>query len=155
VIHVYVFNILQGAVCLYALLRGGRPERWTAIMLLVASWATWLVPFDPATSFRSIDTMGLAIDLVLMGGLTVMAAVANRFWPLWLAAVHLLAIGVHGVRGFDPGLMPWMYAVAAGKLAYPMILLLALGVMRHQRRLALYGRDPDWSLPWREQRDDV
>ncbi|MDQ1229984.1 hypothetical protein [Sphingomonas sp. SORGH_AS_0879] len=154
-IHVYIFNTLQAVVCLYALLRGGRPERWTAIMLFVASVATYLVPFDPATSFRSVDMAGLVIDLALMAGLVVVAAVANRFWPLWLAALHLLAIGVHGVRGLDPGLMPWMYAVAAGKLAYPMILVLALGVMRHQRRLALYGHDPDWSLSWREPRDDV
>ncbi len=149
VTHIYIFHILQGAVCLYALLRGGRPERWTAIMLFFASVATWFIPFDPSTSFRSIETFELVIDLSLMGGLMTVALLANRFWPLWLAALHLLAIGIHGVRGFDADLVPWMYAAAGGKLAYPMILVLALGVMRHQRRLAIHGQDPDWSLPWR------
>ncbi|WP_230481357.1 hypothetical protein [Sphingomonas sp. Leaf21] len=148
VIHILVFNIVQGAVCLYALLLGGRPERWIAVMLLAASLATWLVPFDPSTSFRSVDMLTLGIDLTLMIGLIVVAMRANRFWPVWLAALHLLALGIHGVRGLDSDLMPWMYAAAAGKLAYPMILILALGVMRHRRRLALYGRDPDWARSW-------
>ena len=35
---------------------------------------------------------------------------------LWLAALHLLAVGIHGVKGFDTALMPWMYAQAGGKL---------------------------------------
>ncbi len=147
--HIYIFHILQGLVCLYALTFGGRPERVTAIMLFLASIATWLLPFNPLTSFQRVESFELAIDLTLMGGLITVALLANRFWPLWLAALHLLAIGIHGVRGFDAGLMPWMYAAAGGKLAYPMIALLAAGVLRHRQRLARYGKDVDWILPWR------
>ncbi len=150
--HIYVFHILQGIVCLYALACGGRPERVTAIMLFLASIATWLLPFDPSTSFQSVESFELMIDLALMGGLITVALLANRFWPLWLAALHVLAIGIHGVRGFDAALMPWMYAAAGGKLAYPMIALLAMGVMRHRQRLARYGQDPDWILPWQDAR---
>ncbi|MGE7206364.1 hypothetical protein ACQKJZ_11865 [Sphingomonas sp. NPDC019816] len=147
--HIYVFNLLQSLVCLYALALGGWPERSIAIILLAASVATLLLPFDPATSFRSVEKLELIIDLGLMGGLIVVALLANRFWPLWLAALHLLAIGIHGVRGFDTAMVPWMYAAAGGKLAYPMIGLLAAGVLRHRMRVARYGRDPDWTLPWR------
>ncbi|MBZ6380673.1 MAG: hypothetical protein MIK27_10910 [Sphingomonas sanguinis] len=124
----------------------------TAIMLFLASIATWLLPFDPSTSFQSVESFELMIDLALMGGLITVALLANRFWPLWLAALHVLAIGIHGVRGFDAALMPWMYAAAGGKLAYPMIALLAMGVTRHRQRLARYGQDPDWILPWQDAR---
>ncbi|WP_440978199.1 hypothetical protein ACQHGV_10825 [Sphingomonas pseudosanguinis] len=151
--HVYVFLALQTLVCLYAMICGGRPERWTAIMLFFASVATLLLPFDPSTSFRTVEKLELLIDLSLMAGLVTVALLANRFWPLWLAALHLLAIGIHGVRGFDTALVPWMYAAAGGKLAYPMIGLLAAGVLRHRMRVARYGHDPDWSLPWRGARD--
>ncbi len=150
--HIYVFNILQALVCLYALTLGGWPERATAVILLCASVATIVLPFDPSTSFRSVETLELVIDVTLMGGLMAVALLANRFWPLWLAALHLLAVGIHGVKGFDPALMPWMYAQAGGKLAYPMLVLLAAGVLRHRLRLARYGSDPDWSPPWRNIR---
>ncbi|MDQ1158699.1 hypothetical protein QE385_003026 [Sphingomonas sp. SORGH_AS 950] len=147
--HVYVFNFLQGLVCLYALTLGGWPERTTAVILLCASVATVVLPFDPSTSFHRVEALELGIDLALMMGLTGVALLANRFWPLWLAAFHLLAVGIHGVKGFDPALMPWMYAAAGGKLAYPMLVLLGMGVLRHRIRLARYGTDPDWTLPWR------
>jgi hypothetical protein len=149
VTHIYIFNFLQALVCLYALTLGGWPERATAVILLCASVATIVLPFDPSTSFRSVETLELVIDVALMGGLMAVALLANRFWPLWLAALHLLAVGIHGVKGFDTALMPWMYAQAGGKLAYPMLVLLAAGVLRHRIRLARYGTDPDWSLPWR------
>jgi hypothetical protein len=151
--HIYIFNLLQGLVCLYALALGGWPERSIAIILLDASVATVMLPFDPATSFRSVEKLELVIDVALMGGLITVALLANRFWPLWLAALHLLAIGIHGVRGFDTALVPWMYAAAGGKLAYPMIALLAAGVLRHRMRMARYGHDPDWTLPWRGVRN--
>jgi hypothetical protein len=147
--HIYVFNLVQGLICLCALWLGGWPERWTAIFLLGASVATILLPFDPSRSFRTVETLELLIDVSLMAGLISVALLANRFWPLWLTALHLLAIGIHGVKGFDTALVPWMYAAAGGKIAYPMIALLAIGVLRHRLRLARYGRDPDWTLPWR------
>lgn len=150
--HIYVFNLIQGLVCLYALTMGGWPERATAVILLCASVATIALPFDPTTSFRTVETMELVVDLTLMAGLMVIALLANRFWPLWLAAFHLLAVAVHGVKGFDAALVPWMYAAAGGKLAYPMIALLAMGVLRHRWRLARYGQDPDWVLPWQDAR---
>ncbi|HIV76324.1 MAG TPA: hypothetical protein H9899_02245 [Candidatus Sphingomonas excrementigallinarum] len=150
--HVYIFNLIQALVCLYALTMGGWPERATAVILLFASVATIVLRFDPSTSFHSVETLELVIDLTLMFGLMAIALLANRFWPLWLAALHLLAVGIHGVKGLDPMLVPWMYAAAGGKLAYPMLLLLAAGVMRHRWRLARYGSDPDWTLPWRDIR---
>lgn len=39
-----------------------------------------------------------------------------------------------------------MYGGASGKIAYPMIVLLVAGVVRHRRRLGDWGRDPDWSI---------
>ncbi|WP_343529042.1 hypothetical protein [Sphingomonas sp.] len=152
--HIYVFNMFQALVCLYALAKGGWPERWAAILLASASVATIVLAFEPVTHFRTIDMRELAIDVFLMSGLFVVAILANRFWPLWLAALHLLGIGIHGVRGSDPALVPWMYAVAEGKIAYPMIGLLAVGVLRHRLRLARYGRDPDWSFSWRRRRGE-
>ncbi|WP_374295419.1 hypothetical protein [Sphingomonas sp.] len=145
-IHIYVFHAFQTLVCIYALVAGGKPERAVAVMLLVASFATLALPFD-AGSFHALEVVGLIIDLGLMGGLVAVALVANRFWPLWLAAIHLLAIGIHGVKALDAGLMPWMYAGAGGKLAYPMLIILAAGVMRHRTRIVRQGSDPDWS--WR------
>jgi len=152
VTHIYVFNIVQGLICLYALTMGGWPERCGAILLLAATGATLMLAFEPSTHFRTTDMREVAIDIVLMGGLITIAMLANRFWPLWLAALHLLGIGIHGVRGLDANLMPWMYGMAEGKIAYPMLGILGIGVLRHQIRVARHGRDPDWAFSWRDFR---
>ena len=50
-----------------------------------------------------------------------------------------------GVKAIQPALVPWMYAGASGKIAYPMLVLLAVGAVRHRKRVLRFGSDPDWS----------
>lgn len=143
--HILVYNLVQALVCLYALARGGSPERLVAIMFLVAAGATYLVPFVPNHSWHSVRVPILLIDLALLAGLVGIAVRANRFWPIWIGALHLLTVAVHGIRAIDPAFVSWMYGAAIGKIAYPMLLLLLIATARHRRRLLDRGRDPDWS----------
>lgn len=142
--HIVVFSSILAATCGYALWRGGAPERLTALMMLIAFLATFLVPFRPGVSFHHLNGAILAIDLALFALLVGIALFANRFWPLWVAAVQLMAIGIHLVKAYDPTLVSWLYNSASGKIAYPMVIMLAIGVARHSERLATFGSDPDW-----------
>ncbi|MEG3161844.1 hypothetical protein U1763_15155 [Sphingomonas sp. LB2R24] len=144
-IHVLVYYAIALATCWFAFRHGGFPERIVAAAFLLAAILSSLLAFTARPAFRSVDTALLSIDLALLAGLVAVALFANRFWPIWVSALHLLAIAVHGVRAYDPDLVPWMYAAAISKIAYPMLALLVVGTERHRRRRGSHGCDPDWS----------
>ncbi len=145
-IHILLYYAVALATCWFALRHGGRPERIVALAFLLAAVASSAMMFSARDAFRSVDALLFAMDLALLAGLVVIAACANRFWPIWISALHLLTIAVHGVKAYDPSLVPWMYAAAVSKIAYPMLALLVIGTERHRRRKACYGNDPDWSI---------
>lgn len=147
--HVLIFYGIQFAACLYAVRAGGLPERLVAIMMAVAALATSAVPWQSHRSFWMIEEQRVYIDVALMIGLAVLALRANRFWPIWVAALHLLAVGVHGVRAYDPAVLPIVYAKLVGWIAYPMVVVLIWGVRRHRQRVMAGGPEGDWSpLIW-------
>lgn len=142
--HILIFNAVQLLVCGYAWWRGGQPERMVALLLMAAALGTLLLPTTPR-EFDQLHWRVLAIDVALLAALVGVALRAARFWPLWLAAMHLIAIAVHFAKAYHPLLLPWIYAVAVGQLAYPMLALLLVGTIRHQHRRRAAGTDPDWS----------
>lgn len=144
-----VFDVLQLSACVYALKRGGMPERWVAAMMAVAATASAMVPIHAHSSYNSVEWIRLGIDAALFLALLALAVRANRYWPLWMASLQLIALGVHGVRGYDLTLLPRVYARVLGEISYPMILLLVIGTYRHQIRLQRRGADESWSkLVW-------
>ena len=148
-LHVVLFNFALVVTCAYAWAAGGQPERLTALLLLAGCAATFALPFHHHRSYRDFEVAAFAVDLVALVGFAAVAARANRYWPLWFTAVQLLTIAVHGVKGYQPDLMPAVYAAVVGKLAYPMLLILAVGVLRLRERERRHGRVADWSpLRW-------
>lgn len=144
--HIIVFNAILLLVCGYAFRVGGAPERWTASVFVGGALATFLAPFyDVVHPFAQIEPVLLLVDAAVLVCLVAVALYADRYWPLYVSALHLIAIAIHGVKAIQPDLVPWMYAGASGKIAYPMLVLLAVGAWRHRRRLITYGSDPDWS----------
>ncbi|RXD05548.1 hypothetical protein EQZ23_10845 [Sphingomonas sp. UV9] len=148
-LRIILFELLQLAVSWFAIRRGGAPERMVGWMLIVAA-ITSLAIGIPANAFRGLSLPHFTIDILLFGGLLVVAARANRFWPYWMAALELLAIGVHGARMVDPSLVPIVYSRMIGQVAYPMCAVLALGTYHYIRRTRLEGIAPrPWSpLRW-------
>ena len=148
-IYVIVFAIVQVVTSTYAIARGGMPERIVAGLLLIAAAVSSGIG-RPPDLYRTLDVQQLLIDVVLLAALLAVAVRANRFWPLWVCALHLLAIGVHLVRAVDPAIMPLVYWWMIGKIAYPICLALAVGTWHLQRRTRRQGvRPADWSaLRW-------
>lgn len=144
-IHILIYFALLVITCGYAVKEGGQPERLASLAIALGVVATYLLPFDPTHSFRSVELPELLIDIVALAAFVAIAAVANRFWPMWLAALHLVGVGIHGVKGYEPNLLPTIYAAASGKIGYGLLIIIAAGVYRHQARIARYGKDKDWS----------
>ena len=101
-VHTAIFLACQAAASGYALVRGGTPERIVAIELALAAAGDELMVVGFDLSFRGLEWSALALDATLFAALVPIALYANRYWPLWIAAVQLDTIAVHGVRAFDP-----------------------------------------------------
>lgn len=132
-------------LCLgYALLKGGAPERIGTTIVLVGSLLTLATVSSQARSYASVETGVFIVDVVTLLAFLALALRANRFWPLWIAALQLIGTLGHVIKLFDPALMPKAYAFAAVFWSYPMLLLIVIGTWRHQRRLKCVGLDPSW-----------
>lgn len=141
--NVVAFNLVLLLVCGYALWAGGAPERITALAFTAAAGLTYAFMYD--YGFGSISVRYLALDLAVLTIVGGMALWADRFWPMWAAATQLVIVAVHGAKAYRPELLPLVYYGATAKLAYPMILLLGIGTLRHRERLARWGEDHAWS----------
>lgn len=148
--RIVIFNAALLLACLYAVHRGGAPERWAAALMIAAAVATALLPFHPGRSFHGVEWGELAVDVAMLVGMTALAARADRFWPLWIAALQVIAIAIHGVRAYDATILPMVYNRAGSRIAYLMLALLAIGTWRHWRRRQSGRPERDWSpLVWR------
>jgi len=142
--NVAVYCALLLACWAYALRRGGAPEKIGATILAVASFLTAAAISGPAT-FSSVEMGALIVDLLCLVAFLLLALRAERFWPLWIAALQIVGTAGHGVKFVDPETMRFVYAFLLAIWAYPMLLLLTIGTFRHQQRLSRFGSDASWS----------
>lgn len=139
------YYILLVLCWLYALLKGGPPERIGATILAVGSTITMAAISSRSGRFGSVELGVFLVDVAGMLAFIILALRAERYWPLWVTALQIIAVGGHAIKAADPDTIPRAYAFAMAFWSYPMLLLIALGTWRHQQRLARNGVDPSWS----------
>lgn len=142
--NVVVFNVMLALVCGYALWRGGAPERIAAVAFAAAAAVTYAFMYN--YGFGSLSALYFALDVALFAAIAGVSIIADRFWPMWAAAIQLVIVAVHAAKALRPELLPFVYYVATAKLAYPMVVLLGVGTLRHRARLARWGSDAGWSV---------
>jgi hypothetical protein len=106
-----------------ALWKGRGEERVTAVALLVAALATYVLR-DPR--WRGPQWTSFAIDIAFLGVLLVVSLRTKRYWPLTMAAFQLLAVVTHTARMMDPTLGGWAYATA--EVIFTQLTLVSLAV---------------------------
>ena len=129
----------------YAFLKGGSPERIGTTILAVGSIVTLAVLWSRTHRYGSVEVGIFIVDSVCLVAFVALALRAERFWPLWIAALQVIGTAAHVIKLVDPTLISRAYAFAMAFWSYPMLLLIALGTWRHQRRLAVFGVDRSWS----------
>ncbi|GGB35332.1 hypothetical protein GCM10011380_25910 [Sphingomonas metalli] len=151
-IHVLLFYVLLVGACGYALRCGGAPERWVAVLLPLAALSTFLVAIlgrgYHGGQFRHVEYGILAVDAVLLLALVAVAALADRFWPLCLSALHAFGLVAHLARMIAPDILPDVYKAAHAIASYPILLTLVVATYRHRQRVHAHGRDRSWSISW-------
>lgn len=140
-----VYFSLVFACWMYAMLRGGAPERIGITILAVGSVLTVVAVSAPARRFGSVEIGIFLVDVAALVGFLILAMRAERLWPLWVTSLQAIGTTAHAVKLVDPEIIRWAYAFALAFWSYPMLFLLVLGTWNHQRRLAKFGVDKSWS----------
>lgn len=143
--RVWIFYAVQIAASAFALWRGGAPERVLGLALLLAAVSTQVLQDDIAVRFAGVELDVLLVDLALLGVMLAITLHADRFWPAWATALHLLGTGAHLARAISPDVIRLTYAVLAAAWSYPIVVLLVIGTFRHASRIRAKGWDLDWS----------
>lgn len=126
--------------------RGGPPERVGILIAWIASVASNLaILASVGIRFQQVEHGVFIVDLATAGAFLALALCADRFWPLWVAGIHLVGLATHAAMLMSPTVVPWVYAWIQGFWAYPIVALMVIGSVRHQKRLRRYGADRSWN----------
>lgn len=144
-LYMVVFSVLMISCTAFALWKGGPPEKVTAILFTLGAYYTAAAFSASIPTYRSVEVGVLIVDLFLLVALVALALRADRFWPLWVAALQLVGTAAHAAKFVDPNIAGRTYAFLLAVWAYPTLLLIFVGTLRHRRRLARFGADKPWS----------
>lgn len=132
--RLFFYHSLLFGSCGYAFVRGHTDARIVAAVFLIGNYATSALR-SPLSAYSSLELGILTVDVLALVAFTCVACVSERFWPLWVGGLQLTTTLGHLLKAFDPHLLALSYAVALRFWSYPMLITLAVGVWRNQRRL--------------------
>jgi len=120
----------------YAIWRGGRPERWAMIGLITASVASPLV--QNWSDGEALQSGIMAVDtvyLIMLGWLTWKS---NRPWLIWASAFQLLTVMTHVALLLNVDLHGRAYIISSYVLFVGVLVAILCGVVwpgeaRHER----------------------
>jgi len=113
---------------------GEEPEKAVAGMFVAAAIATPLVRSAIAFRYKEVEVGVLLVDACLLAGLVWIAVRADRWWPLCVTALQLLTFLSHVGKVVNPSLWRYGYQLMATWAAWPMVSILAVGVLRCRLR---------------------
>ena len=129
-----IFNALLLGSCGYAWFRGRADERVVAAVCVIASLASLALISSFATLYSDLEVGVLLVDIATLAAFTYVALRSERFWPLWVSGLQLTTSVAHFLKVIDPTLVPIAYSAAARMWSYPILIILAVGTWRSQRR---------------------
>jgi hypothetical protein len=127
-----IYRVLMYGTCGYALFRGKADSRIVAAVFLIGDLSTLALR---SSTYSSVETGVLAVDILGFLGFTYAALISDRFWPLWISGLQLTSSLGHLFKAIDTHLLPLAYAAALRFWAWPILIILAIGTWRGRRRL--------------------
>lgn len=135
-VRLILYNLLLFGACGYALWRGKVDARIVAVAFFVGNFATFALRSRLSGGYSSLETGVFAVDLACLAAFTYAALISDRFWPLWVSGLQLTTSFGHVLKAIDVNLLPLAYAASLRFWGYPILVILAVGVWRSQKRLS-------------------
>ncbi|MEI9851558.1 MAG: hypothetical protein WDN24_12755 [Sphingomonas sp.] len=132
--------------CAYAIRCGGAPEAIVGAIVLAGLVADPVLHLLLRARFETVDPTHLVLDIGRFTGFAAVALLANRFWPVWISAFQLLAVGAHIAKAMDLAIHPVVYAAMGVMWSYGMLAVLILATHYHRRLLARGATRRSWSV---------
>lgn len=145
-IRAYAFVGLFLLASIYALARGGSPERLGTAFYVTAYVATIVAAIHRNSAFSGIEWRVFATDALLALALVGLAMYANRYWTIWAASLQIVAVMAHFAKLVVPDIAAKAYAMILTTWSYAALPLLIAGTWRHRSRIKQFGEDLDWSI---------
>jgi hypothetical protein len=142
-VNAWLYLALLLTVSVWTLSRGGAPERIAILAILFAVAATIAVASNRIFGSREIGIF--VVDVVLTLMICTLAMLAERFWPLWLSAILIVGVMLQLAIWYAPHYYRDVYLILHAMSAYPTLILILVGTLRHRHRLRRDGHDPAWS----------
>lgn len=108
-VRAFVWAATVIGVCAVALWRGGDDERLGAVGLL-GGWALTMLTYR--SQFQHTEWGIFVVDAALLALLVWIALRSGRYWPIFAAGFHLLAIVTHIAKTVDQTVGAWAYITA-------------------------------------------
>lgn len=122
------------AICGYALLHGGRPERVGAAINLGGSVVSLLVGLLTPAIWQSAMAGLSAIDLLVALCFLALAIATTRYWPIWAFGFSIAGVTAHLARAIQHSVPAMAYFRSEAVWAYPSLAALAIGTWNAHRR---------------------
>lgn len=119
-----------GAVCAFALWKGGAEERIAAASLLLGDVIT--LSFRDR-SWEGTQWVGFGVDVAFLLVIGLIALRSKRYWPMAAAGFQLLGVVTHAARMIDSHVRPWAYITAGVIWSYAVLIALAVGAYNRWR----------------------
>lgn len=132
--RIIAYHLLLFGACGYALFRGNTDARIVGAVFLIGNFVTYALRSPFAGSYSSVETGIFIVDVLAFLAFTYAALISDRFWPLWVSGLQLTTNLGHVMKAVDVHLLPLAYAAALRFWGYPILIILAVGVWRSQRR---------------------
>lgn len=143
--HVAAFLLLLVVSTVYALWRGGAPERIGAAVVLGGTLASFFAVSGAHARWLNLETGLLIVDATMLAAILILVVRANRLWPIPMAALLIVQVAGHFLKTLDPHIYPFLYWLTSSLWSYLILVILIVATRNHRRRLKLRGRDPSWS----------
>lgn len=122
-----LYNMVLVAVCCFAAVRGGRPERIGAALNVTASIGSSIARSMAITSWAPAETVILVIDVGIAAGFFWLAIRTIRFWPIWAFGFALANLFISLAGGLLPKVTLFAYSSGLVLYAYLALGSLAFG----------------------------
>ena len=134
-LRLVLYHLLLFGACGYAFFRGKIDARIVATTFFVGSFVTFGLRSQLSGGYSSIESGIFVVDVSCLVLFTYAALISDRFWPLWVSGLQLTTSFGHVLKLIDAHMLPFAYAAALRFWGYPILIMLAVGVWRQQKRL--------------------